>query len=566
MKLDKILSYKVDLDKILSYRFNFEEKNLVERFTRIIALSILLTVFFISGFNIYSGYAIIQQYEKDNNAYYNTLANSIYEIAKNDLKIKQFDNVKNLTNKLIENNLVMFVGIVDLKSRKYVWSSVKELIGTRAEIGNPWINNIYSKTFKQIDPSNIKEIDNYSNNCLIISNFYSKSTLTTLLEIILKGNFFLLLNFTIFGYLLAWISARSLTKPIMQLAYGAKEFSNGNLSYRSNISSNDEIGQLAKAFNDMATKLDNLYSSLEQQVKERTNELNNKNVQLESAYTELKEAQTLLVQNEKMSSLGLLTAGLAHELNNPINFIYGNLSHLKNYSEDLFKIIDSYETILTNLQKEDFDKINQVKDENEYTFILEDLPLLIKSCQDGAERCKQIILDLKNFSRLDEAVVKEVNIHEGIDSTLNILHNKIKNKVTINKDYGDIPLVSCYAGQLNQVFMNILDNAIAAIKERGIINIKTCTENNNVVIIIEDNGSGIEKEYLLKIFDPFFTTKPVGEGTGLGLAISYKIIKSHNGTIEVDSTKEKGTKFIIKLPLDWKKDNNKSINQEKSNL
>jgi len=544
------------------------KQSLVGRFTFVIGISILMTLFFVSGFNIYSSFAVINQYDNDNNVYSDSLVNSIYENAKQDLKDKHFNNVSYMANQLIKNNLIMFVGIIDNKSKKYVWSSIKEIIGTRAEIGNPRVNVIYDKNFRQINPENIKEISKTYDDYTIVTDLYNNNTLGKLVEIVLKGNFFLLVNFIVFGFLIAWILARSLTKPIHELAHVAEEFSKGNLSHRSNISSYEEIGKLASSFNEMAEKLDNLYSSLEQQVKERTNELIIKNNQLEQAYVDIKEAQSLLVHNEKMSSLGQLTAGLAHELNNPINFIYGNLSHFKNYSGDLVKIIQVYEEISANLSGENLEKVNHVREDLEYDFILEDLPALIKSCQDGAERCKQIILDLKNFSRLDEAVVKEVDLHEGINSTLNILHNKIKNKVTVHKEYGDIPKLSCYAGQLNQVFMNIIDNAVQAIKVKGDVYIRTCTENNNIVIIIEDNGFGIQKNNLSKIFDPFFTTKPVGEGTGLGLSITYKIIKKHNGNVVVESEEGKGTKFILTFPLNWtdNMNENENIIQENSNL
>jgi len=542
------------------------KQSLVVRFTFVIGISILMTLFFVSGFNIYTSYAVIHQYEKDNNVYYDTLANSIYENARQDLKDKKFENVSYITNQLIKNNLVMFVGIIDKNSKKYVWASIQEIIGTKTEVNNSWVNVVYDKNFRQVNPGNIKEIAKADGNYIIVTDFYINNSLGKLVEVILKGNFFLLVNFIIFGFLLAWILARSLIKPIKELAYGAEEFSKGNLNYRSSIASYDEIGKLASAFNMMAERLDNLYSSLEQQVKERTNELFSKNNQLEHAYVELKEAQSLLVHNEKMSSLGQLTAGLAHELNNPINFIYGNLSHFKNYSGDLVKIIQIYEEVSASLSSENLEKVNQIKEDLEFKFILEDLPPLIKSCQDGAERCKQIILDLKNFSRLDEAVIKEVDIHEGIDSTLNILHHKIKNKINVHKDYGNIPKLSCYAGQLNQVFMNIIDNAAQAIKENGDLHIKTYTENNNVVIIIEDSGSGIEKDHLSKIFDPFFTTKPVGEGTGLGLSISYKIIKNHKGNVVVESECGKGTKFILTFPLNWKDNMSENKDQEISNL
>ncbi|EKE04381.1 MAG: hypothetical protein ACD_20C00084G0001 [uncultured bacterium] len=262
----------------------------------------------------------------------------------------------------------------------------------------------------------------------------------------------------------------------------------------------------------------------------------------------------MVVHSEKMKSLGQLVAGVAHELNNPINFIYGNLDHLRNYMNDLIGVIDSLAQVADKVPAEVMESIEKSKEEADYQFILEDLPPLIKSCKDGAERCKQIVLDLKNFSRLDEALLKEIDIHEGLESTLNILYNKFKNKVNVHKEFGELPMLSCYAGQLNQVFMNILDNAIQAVPEHGDVYVRTSFENNNIKVIIEDNGAGIDQESLSRIFDPFFTTKPVGEGTGLGLSISYRIIKTHNGTIDVESEKGKGTKFTIKIPVDWHKE------------
>ena len=225
--------------------------------------------------------------------------------------------------------------------------------------------------------------------------------------------------------------------------------------------------------------------------------------------------------------------------------------HLKKYSNDFIEIINKYEAIQKQLPEDKFKEVEQLKQDLEYDFIVEDLELLLKSCYDGAERSKQIIIDLKNFSRLDEAQIKEVDIHEGIDSALNILESKYKGRVTINKQYGMIPNVMCYAGQINQVFMNILDNATQAIEGDGNIYIRTKIEDQNVIIEFEDTGAGIDEDVIPKIFDPFFTTKPVGEGTGLGLSICYKIIRSHNGKMEVESEKGKGTKFIIEIPINW---------------
>jgi len=201
------------------------------------------------------------------------------------------------------------------------------------------------------------------------------------------------------------------------------------------------------------------------------------------------------------------------------------------------------------LPEEDKEAINKLKEQVEYDFLKEDIPELIRSCKDGAERTKNIILDLKSFSRMEEMVINDIDIHKEIDTTLNILHNKYKNRITVKKEFSDIPTVESYGGQLNQVFMNILDNAAYAIKDEGEVIIKTYQVDDKVVIEFIDNGCGIPKEHLDKICDPFFTTKPVGQGTGLGMSISYKVIKNHNGDIKIDSVEGEGTKVTVSLPI-----------------
>jgi signal transduction histidine kinase len=266
-----------------------------------------------------------------------------------------------------------------------------------------------------------------------------------------------------------------------------------------------------------------------------------------------------------MSSLGQLVAGVAHEINNPVNFIYGNLAPAHDYIQDLLNLISLY-------QEHYPQPIAEIADETEaidLEFLREDLPKLLSSMQMGAERIRQIVLSLRNFSRLDEAEVKAVNIHEGIDSTLIILENRLKAKpehpaIAIIKEYGNLPLVECYAGQLNQVFMNILTNAIDALEEQNKqrsfqellvspseIWISThLSSNNRVVIKISDNGPGMSLAVKQHIFNPFFTTKPVGKGTGMGMSISYQIItENHGGTLACLSSPGQGTEFIIEIPL-----------------
>ncbi|GAX42962.1 response regulator receiver sensor signal transduction histidine kinase [Tolypothrix sp. NIES-4075] len=280
--------------------------------------------------------------------------------------------------------------------------------------------------------------------------------------------------------------------------------------------------------------------------------------QLQQTLNELQQAQTQLVQSEKMSSLGQLVAGVAHEINNPVNFIYGNLSHAHIYTQDLLKLIQIYQQYYPKSVPEIEAEVKAI----DFTFLIQDLPKVLKSMQVGAERIREIVLSLRVFSRLDEAEMKEVNIHEGIDSTLMILGHRLKNKscrdIQIIKKYDNLPLIECYAGQLNQVFMNIISNAIDAIEEAlehqniftPCIRIQTELIDNKVAIRIADNGLGIPQEIKQRIFDPFYTTKPIGIGTGMGLAISYQIVKDrHHGSLSCVSHPGEGTEFIIAIPL-----------------
>ncbi|MCS6793833.1 MAG: PAS domain S-box protein [Oscillatoriaceae bacterium SKYG93] len=315
-----------------------------------------------------------------------------------------------------------------------------------------------------------------------------------------------------------------------------------------------------------------------------------KAAQLKATLQKLSSAQAQLVQNEKMASLGQLVAGIAHEINNPISFIYGNINYAHQYASELIRLVQLYQ----KYYPEPVQSIQKEIEEIELDFIKEDFFNLLQSMREGAKRIREIVQALRSFSRLDESVLKAVNIHEGIDSTLLILQNRLKDtrkrpEIKVIKEYGDLPLVECYAGDLNQVFMNLILNAIDALEEksvqRGVCNGKVketeelvalnLTQNNEAMLLqetkyptirirtkllqgdrvsisIADNGPGIPSEIQSRIFDPFFTTKPVGSGTGLGLSISYQIVKKHGGNLNFFSTPGKGAEFIIELPVQQK--------------
>ncbi len=352
-------------------------------------------------------------------------------------------------------------------------------------------------------------------------------------------------------FIVVFILARSISKPLSVMEKTVSQVAKGDLSGRLEYTKYDEINKLVQSYNMMTNALQRLYSSLEAQVQDRTKEL-------KSAYAELQSTQAMMVHSEKMKSLGELVAGIMHEINNPINFIYGNMTHLSNYSNDLIQIIEDYTKFNDSLKPEEKEEIENLKQEIDYEFLKTDLPDLIKSCKEGADRAKNIIQDLKSFSRMEEASITDVDVPHEIDTTLNILHNKIKNKAEIHKEYMENPpKIEAFGGQLNQVFMNILDNAVGAIKEHGDIWIRIDEDKakKNLIIEIEDNGIGMDEETSRKVFNPFFTTKPVGQGTGLGLSITYKIIKNHQGDIRVESQPNLGTKFIINLPINIDREN-----------
>jgi len=304
-------------------------------------------------------------------------------------------------------------------------------------------------------------------------------------------------------------------------------------------------------------ELDTLTLSVERALERRSlqrtariykDHLESQNVELANRKAELERLQAQLVHTEKMASLGQLSAGIAHELNNPAGFVYGNMDLLQGYIQQLTKLIDTYDR--ASLPEDARVLIGSLKTEIGYERLVGDLNSIISDCREGAQRICDVVKNLRLFSRLDEAALKSIDIHAGIDSTIRLLSSFYSNgRIVLQRDYSDLPPVTCYAGQLNQVWMNLLVNAAQAVRDKGEVTIATKLDGDCVAIAVSDTGIGIPEAQRSRIFDPFFTTKPVGEGTGLGLSISYGIVERHGGTIAVVSKVGKGTTFTVRIPI-----------------
>ncbi|WP_242051328.1 sensor histidine kinase [Nostoc spongiaeforme] len=375
---------------------------------------------------------------------------------------------------------------------------------------------------------------------------------------------------TFIGYLIS----QKITRPLQIVTKIAKKATeDANFDLQAPVTTQDEVGVLAISLNQLIQqvkqllteqyaakdKLEAYSQNLEEKIKERTQEVERKNRDLKHTLNALKQTQAQLIQTEKMSSLGQLVAGVAHEINNPVTFIYGNVGHAENYVKDILHLIQLYQQSYPHPEAH----IQDVMEDFDIEYILQDLPKILTSMKVGAERIHQIVLSLRIFSRLDEAEFKSANVHDGIDSTLLILRHRLKAQphrpeIQVIKDYCEMPDIKCFAGQLNQVFMNILANAIDALEEaweknlclQPIIRISSECDQENISIHIADNGTGIPQEVQSRLFDPFFTTKAIGKGTGLGLSISYQIVtEKHRGSLQCISLPGTGTEFVITIPM-----------------
>ncbi|MEM1280441.1 MAG: ATP-binding protein, partial [Cyanobacteria bacterium P01_H01_bin.152] len=347
-----------------------------------------------------------------------------------------------------------------------------------------------------------------------------------------------------------WI-ARKIAKPIQSITDTAKQVvKEENFSLRASADREDEIGALAEALNQLIAWVGQYTHDLELASQTLEAKVESRTAELTSTLAELKEAQAQLIQTEKMSSLGQMVAGIAHEINNPISFIQGNIAPLEDYIQDLQELLETYQSEYPEPNQHVLAKQQEI----DLEFVLEDASKVLRSMKLGTQRVRDIVVYLRNYSRLDEAVIKDVDIHEGLESTLLILNHRIKQEVDVIKDYGSLPPVRCSPAQLNQVFTNIVANALDAMVDHDsdpkqlTITTRVC-ESEKVQVSIRDTGPGMSPEVKAKIFNPFFTTKAVGKGTGLGLGICFKIIEHHQGRIEVNSRVGRGTEFVITLPI-----------------
>ncbi len=515
----------------------FKEKKLGVHLALVTSIAIAVVVIAISlaYLDLSTKLDVRHKMEKENLK--STISHIIIKNNNKEISRGDFKDFGEVTGILMKNKLIQQVAIYSKAKKSFVWSTNKNIIG------------------KDMDPQ--KYLSATKNSILIptdthlIIMTYPEPPGLDIDKLLNISKIAVLFVLTL-GLIFIALIAQSIVKPLVKLSQQANFIAKGNFDNTLPRTEYKEINTLVNSLNIMSYELKKIYSSLEDKVKQRTQEINNKNQELEKVYLELKDTQSMMVHSEKMRSLGEMVSGITHEINNPVNFIHGNLTHLKNYSKDLIDIIEKYKELSSKLPDTDRKEIEELLEELDYSYLKEDLPKLIGSCQEGTERTRNIVMDLKNFSRMEEMLVSEINIEKEIHTALNILANKYKDVVEIHEEFSHIPTIEAYGGQLNQVFVNILDNAIGAIKsvkKTGNIYIRTKQDGHNIVIEFQDDGRGMTEEQKLKIFEPFFTTKPIGEGTGLGMSISYKVISAHKGKIDVKTKLNEGTTIILTLPV-----------------
>ena len=497
----------------------------------LIAAAIIFTTFYSMRCITY----LMKDYKETTIAYNNLISTTLVKSFARDKESDNYAETDDMAQLLKSTEYVAYAYAYDLKTGKIFWSTEPSFLDkTENNVKSnllPSINQKKNVQTRELRSSTYSVVIGLSENKFQAEGYQNMFDSLKLFVIL----------FLMAGVIISAFMSKMINKPLMDLVSGVQEFGKGNFGYRLKDSGFEEIDKLVNAYNHMSAQLLDLYESLEKKVEERTKEL-------EQANQKLKETQTMMVHSEKMRSLGELVAGIAHEI-----FIYGNIMILDNYQKDLLALIDKYALQESSMNPDAVKEINDFKQTIDLDFLKDDIADLIRSCLEGVERTKNIILDLKNFSRMDEMVFSECNIPKEIDTTLNILNNKIKNRIVVHKDYEEnLPKIEAYGGQINQVFMNILDNAQGAIKGTGDIFISAKKEGENIKIEFRDTGCGIKKENLNKIFEPFFTTKPVGQGTGLGMSIAYRVIEAHNGKISVESEQGVGTKVTILLPVNHK--------------
>ena len=485
---------------------------------------------------------LTEQISYQNSNFNKALATMVFELVHEDLVNDSYENIESKVRSMITNNIIAYIIVADNENGDVLYASDNYLEGKSLRFAKEYIKRNLKNNYEN---QSTYYITGHSDNENIYVGYYQNSYIQIFLQKLINNLSLVAVFSILFSIILASFMSKLVIRPILDLSRSVLVFGRGNFKHRIESSDYIELNTLVNSFNQMATSLQDVYASLEQKVEERTAEL-------KTANNQLKEAQAMMVHSEKMRSLGELVAGITHEINNPINFIYGNLIHLTKYTKELIQLIDMYIDAQNEIDANKNKEIENYKNQIDYSFLKEDLPALIKSCQEGTERTRNIIADLKNFSRIEEQVVNSVDLEKEIDTTLNILHSKLKNRIEVHKQYEpNLPRIDAFGGQLNQVFMNILDNAAFAIENEGniYIRIHQDLQKKNVIIEFEDDGSGMDEDTSKKIFDPFFTTKAPGQGTGLGMSISYKVIQRHKGTISVASQKGKGTKFTITLPI-----------------